>query len=251
LQLKDYAGAQKHLRAAVEQDPNNVENIYPLGLAYLTATPPDEVNGIFFMARAANLIADAKAKGDVTKFARSRYVKYHGSDEGWNELLAQTATAAVPPADFTIKEYVPPTPAEQAADLVKSKKPQEMSFAEWQLVLSVGSQADQDTVWNALKGKALQMAEVKVIKSSPTELQIAGSQDDIEANRADIVLSFPAPIPARSVPVVGSKINFEGTPVSYTSNPFVMTMEKGALLTMGGAPAPKKSPVRKKSGRSR
>jgi tetratricopeptide (TPR) repeat protein len=246
LQLKDYPAAQKYLRAAAELDPANVENIYPLGLAYLTATPSDDVNGIFFMARAANLIADPKAKADVTKFARSKYVKYHGSDEGWNDLLAQTASAPVPPAGFTIKEYVPPTPAEQAADLVKTKKPEDMSFAEWQLVLSAGGQADQDAVWNALKGKALQMAEVKVIKASPTELQIAGSQDDIEANRADIVLSFPAAIPAKSVPAVGSKINFEGTPVSYTSNPFVMTMEKGALLTVGGAPAPKKAPVRKK-----
>ena len=32
LQLKDYPSAQKYLRAAVEADPNNVENVYPLAL---------------------------------------------------------------------------------------------------------------------------------------------------------------------------------------------------------------------------
>ena len=39
-QLKDYAAAQKYLRPAVEADPKNVENVYPLALAYLSATPP-------------------------------------------------------------------------------------------------------------------------------------------------------------------------------------------------------------------
>src|SRR5581483_693160 len=59
LQLKDYADAQKYLRAAVQADPNNLENIWPLALSYLTATPPDYINGIFFAARAASLSSGA------------------------------------------------------------------------------------------------------------------------------------------------------------------------------------------------
>ncbi len=238
--------AQKYLRPAVEADPNNVENVYPLALAYLTATPADEVNGLFFIARAANLVTDPKGKDSIVKFGHSRYAKYHGTDQGWDELLAQTKTTPLPPAGFTITQYVPPTPQQQAAELVKTKKPEEMSFAEWELVLSVGTQADQDTVWNVLKGKNLQMAEVAVISSSPTKLGLAASVDDIDQKRADIELTFPAAIPARMVPKEGDKINFEGTPVSYTPSPFVMVMEKGALLTKA-APAPtRKPPVRKK-----
>lgn len=246
LQLKDYAGAQKYLRPAVEADPNNVENVYPLALSYLTATPSDDVNGLFFIARAANLVADPKGKESIVKFGRSKYVKYHGSDQGWDDLLAQTKTAPLPPAGFTVTQYVPPTPAQQAADLVKTKKPEEMSFAEWELVLSEGSQEDQDKVWTALKGKNLQMAEVQVISSAPTKLQLAASVDDIDQKRADIEVSFPAAIPQRMVPKEGDKINFEGTPVSYTPKPFVMVMEKGALLTKA-APAPtRRPPVRRK-----
>jgi len=245
LQLKDYPAAQQHLRAAVEGDPNNVENIYPLALAYLSATPPDNVNGLFFVARAANLISDPAGKDQVKKFGHSRYVKYHGSEEGWNELLAQTASTPVPPAGFTIKEYVPPTPAEQAADLVKTKSPKEMSFAEWELVLSKGKPEDADKVWSALKGVPLQM-EGQVIKASPTELEIAGSSDDIDQKRSDIILTMTGTIPAKLMPKEGSTLDFEGTPVSYTPDPFVMTMEKGALLTKG-APAPvKKPPVRRR-----
>jgi len=246
LQLKDYAEAQKYLRPAVEADPNNVENVYPLALAYLTATPSDDVNGLFFIARAANLVSDPKGKDSIIKFGRSRYSKYHGTDQGWDDLLAQTKATPLPPAGFTITQYVPPTPQQQAAELVKTKKPEEMSFAEWELVLSVGTQADQDTVWNALKGKNLQMAEVAVISASPTKLGLAASVDDIDQKRADIELTFPAAIPARMVPKEGDKINFEGTPVSYTPSPFVMVMEMGALLTKA-APAPaRKPPVRKK-----
>jgi tetratricopeptide (TPR) repeat protein len=246
LQLKDYAEAQKYLRPAVEADPNNVENVYPLALSYLTPTPADDLNGLFFIARAANLVSDPAGKASIVKFGRSRYVKYHGTDQGWDDLLAQTKTTSLPPAGFTITQYVPPTPQQQAADLVKTKKPEEMSFAEWELVLSVGTQQDQDTIWNSLKGKNLQMAEVQVITASPTKLELAASVDDIEQKRADIELSFPGPIPARMVPKEGDKINFEGTPVSYTPSPFVMVMEKGALLTKA-APAPtRKPPVRKK-----
>jgi tetratricopeptide (TPR) repeat protein len=247
LQLKDYPEAQKYLRPAVEADPNNVENVYPLALSYLTATPPDDVNGLFFIARAANLVSDPKGKDSIVKFGHSRYVKYHGTDQGWDELLAQTKTTPLPPAGFTIAKYVPPTPQEQAADLVKKKKPEEMSFAEWELVLSVGTQADQDTVWNALKGKNLQMAEVQVITASSTKLGLAASVDDIDQKRADIELSFPAAIPARMLPKEGDKINFEGTPVSYTPSPFVMVMEKGALLTKAAPATPaRKPPVRRK-----
>jgi tetratricopeptide (TPR) repeat protein len=246
LQLKDYAEAQKYLRPAVEADPNNVENVYPLALAYLTATPSDDVNGLFFIARAANLVSDPKGKDSIIKFGRSRYSKYHGTDQGWDDLLAQTKATPLPPAGFTITQYVPPTPQQQAAELVKTKKPEEMSFAEWELVLSVGTQADQDTVWNALKGKNLQMAEVAVISASPTKLGLAASVDDIDQKRADIELTFPAAIPARMVPKEGDKINFEGTPVSYTASPFVMVMEKGALLTKANAAPAKKPPVRRK-----
>jgi len=246
LQLKDYAAAQQFLRPAVEADPNNVENVYPLALAYLTATPPDDVNGLFFIARAANLVSDPKGKDSIVKFGHNRYQKYHGSDQGWDDLLATTKTTPLPPAGFTIAQYVPPTPAQQAADLVKTKKPEEMSFAEWELVLSEASPEDQEKVWSALKGKNLQMAEVQVITATPTKLQLAASVDDIDQKRADIELSFPAAIPARSVPKEGDKINFEGTPVSYTPKPFVMVMEKGALLTKA-APAPaRKPPVHRK-----
>jgi hypothetical protein len=82
--------------------------------------------------------------------------------------------------------------------------------------------------------------EGTVISASTNELQIAGSSDDIDAKRADIVLTPSGPIPPRLMPKEGATLDFEGTPLSYAPSPFVMTMEKGALLTKA---APKKPPV--------
>jgi TolA-binding protein len=244
LQNKDYAHAQQALRAAVEGDPSDIQNVYPLGLAYLTATPPDYVNGLFFIARAANLAAGSPGQAQILAYGKSQYTKYHGSDQGWTDVLAAAKANPLPAADFNISKYVPPTPAEQAADLVKNKTAndiKQMTFADWELVLSAGKPEDQDKVWSVIKGIPLQMEGV-VIAATSTEVQIAESQDDIDAKRADIIVTMSGTIPDRLMPKVGANLQFEGTPVSYTPSPFVMNMEKGALLT-AKKPAPAKKPV--------
>jgi hypothetical protein len=247
LQSKNFPQAEERLRAAVQGDPNDLRNVYPLALAYLTATPPDPVNGLFFMARAANLSAGSPGQAQILAYGKSQYTKYHGSDQGWTDLLALAKTNPMPPAGFTITQYVPPTPAEQAAELIKNKSTDDikkLTFAEWELVLSAGKPEDAEKVWNAIKGLPLQMEGI-VISASPTKLEIAASQDDIEKKRADIELTMMGPIPARLMPKEGATLDFEGTAASYTPSPFVMVMEKGTLLTKA-APAPAKKPVRKR-----
>jgi len=245
LQNKDYPTAQTDLKAAVQGDPNELRNVYPLALADLTGTPPNQVEGLFFIARAAALAAGSPGQTQIENYGKSQYVKFHGSDQGWTDVLATAKSNPLPPAGFDITKYVPPTPAEQAADLVKNKTPndvKQMSFADWELVLSAGKPEDQDKVWNVIKGTPLQM-EGLVIAATPTEVQIAESQDDIDAKRADIIVAMSGTIPDKLMPKVGSNLQFEGTPVSYTPSPFVMNMEKGALLTAKKPTPAKKPPV--------
>lgn len=243
LQLKDNATAETDLRASVEVNPNNLEDVYPLALSYLTSTPPDTVNGLFFIARAANL-AQGDGQKQILTYGKSVYTKYHGSDQGWDAVLAAAKANPLPPADFTVAKYVPPTPADQAADLVKTKTPKDMSFAEWELVLSAGKPEDADKVWSAIKDVPLQM-EAQVITAASDKVELAGSSDDIDAKRADIILAMDGPIPAKLMPKEGGPLDFQGTPVSYTPNPFVMMMDKGALLTKA-APPTHKAPARKR-----
>jgi tetratricopeptide (TPR) repeat protein len=251
-QAKDYAKAEKYLRASVEADPTNLRDLYPLALAYLAPGPAEnDLDGLFFIARAANL-AQGAGKDQIAKFGKSKYVKYHGSEEGWTALLAQAATTTLPPAGFTITKYVPPTPAEQCSDLLKTKKVEEMSFAEWQLCLSEGKPEDAEKVWSVLKGKPLQMVahiiSIDTSSKTATKLQLAGSADDVEAKRADIDLTMSAAIPAKSMPKEDTDFQFQGTPVSYVPKPFMMTMNEGALLVKAApkaAPKPKAG-IRKK-----
>jgi hypothetical protein len=229
-QAKDYANAEKYLRAALDADPANLLDVYDLALADLApGATENDVDGLFFIARASNL-AQGTGKDQIAKFGKSKYDKYHGADDGWSDILAQTATTPVPPAGFTIKKYVPPTPAEQAAVLVKSKKVEEMSFAEWQMVLSEGTPEDADKVWNQLKGKPLQMVGHVISIDTPSHLMLAGSSDDVDAKRSDIDLTMTAAIPKANMPKEDADFQFQGTPVSYVAKPFVMTMNEGALL---------------------
>jgi tetratricopeptide (TPR) repeat protein len=262
-QAKDYAKAQQYLAAAVAADPpdaNSLRDVYPLALAYLTppvcaAQPPDAsqapapacsspdkvIAGLFFIARAANL-AQGAGKDQIAKFGKSKYAKFHGSEEGWTDLMAKAATATSP-AGITVTQYIPPTPAQQCADLMKTKKVEEMAFAEWQLCLSEGAPEDAEKVWGTLKGKPLQMVGQILSIESSKELKLAGSSDDIDAKRADINLTMTAAIPKAQMPKEGAELQFEGTPVSYVPKPFVMTMNEGALIVKA---APKKPPVHKK-----
>jgi tetratricopeptide (TPR) repeat protein len=241
LQLKDYPSAQKHLRAAVDADPTSVENVYALASALLPpATPADEVNGLFFIARAVNLITDPAGKDQVKKFGHNKYLRYHGGEDGWAELLAQTATTPLPPAGFTIKPA--PTPPEQAHAMAIATDPAKMDFGQWEFILSNGVQADQDLVWTAIKGKAVQLNGT-VIKATATEFDIAGSLDDIDAKKVDITLTFEDKVPLKLIPKEGASLDFQGEPASYTPNPFMMTMEKGKLLKAAAPAAPAKKPA--------
>jgi len=236
LQDKDYAAAIPALRKTVDANPADFSVVYPLALAYLGQTPPDYQNGIWFAGRAA-AVAPAAAEPQIEKYARGQYVKFHSADDGWAEVLAGAKANA---AQMAIKPA--PTPAEQAHKMVTDTAPDKMDFATWEFVLTNGAQADQDTVWNTIKGKAVQMNGT-IMSTEPTEFQIAGSSDDIDAKKADITLKFEDKIPVKSIPKDGASFDFQGEPASYTSSPFMMVMEKGRLLTK---PAPPKPPVHHK-----
>jgi tetratricopeptide (TPR) repeat protein len=247
---KDYDDARKDLRAAVDSSPDFQKDfsvVYPLALAYAGPTPPDPkltpdpINAIWFAGRASVVAPNAQYQQSIEKYARGLYVKYHGGDDGWTDVLAQVKANPAQPAGFTVKPA--PTPAEQAHNMVVATPPDKMDFATWEFVLTNGSKEDQDAVWNGIKGKAVQM-NGQVIQATATEFDIAGSSDDIDAKKADITLTFEDKVPLKLIPKEGASLDFQGEPASYTPSPFMMTMEKGKLLK-AAAPTPAKKPVHK------
>jgi TolA-binding protein len=249
---KDYDTARKALRAAVDSNPDSQKDfsiVYPLALAYPGPTPPDpkippdSLNAIWFAARASIVAPTPQYQQQIEKYAKNQYIKYHGGDDGWTDVLAQAKANPDPPANFAITPA--PTPDQQAHNMATATPPDKMDFAQWEFILANGSQADRDLVWNAIKGKPVQMNGT-VIKATATQFDIAGSSDDIDAKKADITLTFEDKVPLRLIPKEAASLDFQGEPASYTPNPFMMVMEKGKLLK-AAAPSPaKKAPVHHK-----
>ena len=245
LQKKDNATASKDFKQAVsEESQPNIADVYPLAQADLESKPMNP-EGFWFAIKASQM-AQGAGQQQILDYARKKYIRYHGKEDGWNDLVTQAkaSTSVMPPAGFTVAAAPPPpSPAEQAADLVKAKQPKDMSFAEWELVLSSGNQQAADTVWNGIKDKTIKLADNLVITASSTQATLAGSDDDIEAKKADITLTMEKPLPAKLVPASGSKMNFQGTVSSYTPNPFMMTMTDGVLLDKNGKPVTTAAPA--------
>ncbi len=246
LQVKDYTKAQQELRAAVEANPSNdpsaIQDVYPLALAYLEAKPADDVNGLWFIARAINLSNNNPA---YLKYGHSRYLRFHHGEDGWQQLLAQTKTTAVPPADFTIAAGPPqPSPSEQAALMVKDHEPTQMAFSDWEYILSSGNQDAADKVWSAIKGKAVGL-KGQVITSSRSKITVAATPEMMAAKTADVEVTLANPVGV--APAVGSTVQFQGKPTSYDASPFLMKMTEGAMA--GKAPAAARRPAAKRRRR--
>jgi tetratricopeptide (TPR) repeat protein len=245
----DYAKAEQELQDAVSavpaNDPSAFSLVYPLALSYLNnpqATPQQTVQGIWYVARAANLAPTPQAKAQIGTFGQHKYDRYHGADDGWTDVLTAAASSATPPAGWTIKPA--PTPAEQAAAMVQQKTVAQMSFDEIQFVLTSGNQQAADQVWTGIKDKPLALGGGKVVSVTPTEITIAESYDDINATppKADITLTMAGEMPAKLIPKEGATIDFQGKPSEYTPNPFMMHLTEGALVKAKGSEPAKTTP---------
>ncbi len=247
LQANDFPTAQKALQDAAATNANDFSIIYPLALSYLNAPQPDYLKGLWYIARASNVAPTPQYKQQIGEFGRRKYMKFHGGDDGWPDVLAQAQSTPTPPASFTIKPA--PTLPEQAAKMCAEKTAAQMSFDEIQFVLTSGNQQCADQVWGQIKDKPLAMVG-NVVEATPTELKIAGTYDDINATppKADITLTMAGPMTAKQMPKPGAQQAFQGKPTSYTPNPFMMMMEDGTLVVQKGqgTPAPTKKPTTRK-----
>ena len=102
LQEKKYADARDSFKRALEVNPASMEDMYQLAVSDLEMTPPD-ATGFWYCARALQLAANAanrQAANSISVFCKTSYVKYHGSDSGWEAILSEGITENAPPADF-------------------------------------------------------------------------------------------------------------------------------------------------------
>ncbi len=241
LQVKDYATAQQDFQTAVNGEssgPESLRDVYPLAVACLEANPMNPA-GLWYAARA---VALSNNNADIARYGAYKYAKYHGSKEGWDQLVTQASQAgsnALPPG-FSVAPA--PSPAEQARNLAKSKDPKQMSFDEWQVILEYGDPDTVQSVWNAIKGMKIPFV-AKVISAERDKLSLAATADDIQTNTADAQVTMAAPLPVKDVPEVGKQITVQAVLSDFQPKPFTFVMTEGQLVVT--APA-KKTPPRRR-----
>jgi hypothetical protein len=242
---KDYPTAQKALSAVVAAQPEDVNSVYSLAQSELEQKPI-VIDGLFWGARAVALAQKSapQAVDQIQKYVRYKYIRYHGTDQGFAELLQAAAQTPALPQGFTVAPA--PSPADQAAEMIKGKQPKDLSFGEWEFILTSGNQQATDFVWNApdgIKGKALAM-QGWIATTSPKSFSIFGTEDAKTNGKPDIILNLSEAVPASRLPKPGTLVSFQGTPDSYVAQPeFVMTMVDG-FVKLPNAPAAK-TPAKK------
>jgi tetratricopeptide (TPR) repeat protein len=236
LQTKQYALARDYYLKSLQVDPNNTADIYQLGIADLEMNPLD-VRGFWYIAKAINLTRGNEAgQQQIDSYGKAKYKKYHGSAEGWEQLLASAGTQSALPGDFAVKPA--PTPAELAVEAVQQNDPGSLSFSDWGFILSYrdASPANKDAadkVWETIQEKQrhgearLRLNGVKVISAEASVIHAALDEDNQQNNRADLLVNMETPLP--NPPAAGAMIDIVGVITSYTLEPFAFIMDKGEL----------------------
>ena len=67
---------------------------------------PIDVSGFWYAARAKNLeltLYGPNLAADAYPYGELKYLDYHGSREGWDQIVAQAVNQNAPPPGFTVK----------------------------------------------------------------------------------------------------------------------------------------------------
>jgi tetratricopeptide (TPR) repeat protein len=255
LQAKDNVKAREYYVKALKIDPTSFQDVYQLAIASLETNPIDK-NGLWYIAKAYNLSAPAN-KAQIGAYGKAKYKKYHGGEDGWNELLASSASQPNLPADFDVKPAA--TPQELACKAVQDNDPATLSFSDWEYILQyrdAGPQCNKDAaekVWQAIVNKqkdpkgdpAKLKIPVLVVAASPAgdSLDVAITDENQAAKPPKADLHVVMEKPLTKPPAVGSTIDVIGTISAYTPSPFMFTMTDGDLPAAAKPPVHKPTPA--------
>jgi hypothetical protein len=235
-------------------DPNNGEVDFFMGTVVYSQKNPQKISAaLFYFARAASYdgtggLAPA-GRQQALSYVQRAYKGYHGSDEGFNDLVTLAKAQATPAGDYhivSVKEI-----AEE-----KQKKEQEAEAKEdpqlklWkQLKASLTAPDGASYFEMGMKGAQLPTLKGKVVKLDPETKPKTVVLSLEDGTTADATLKFEMPLAGKVEP--GTELTFEGVPESYTASPYmvVFNVEADKLHGWTGKNAPR-APIRKKTSAS-
>ncbi len=256
---KNYPDAEKEFKSTIQLNPQLTTGIGDVtywlaqsisGQKDIKRTP----EALYYYARAASYTGPGaltpEGRKQIEDYLSKAYKTYHGSDEGLADLKAKAAANPMAPDGFTIVSVL---------DLEKDKIAKEEKFkaehpelALWLNMKQELKGANGASYWESgVKDAGLPKLKGKLVSESPAirpkELVLAISDD----TTPEVTLKLSAPMAGKAP--AGTEIEFEGAvPKSYTTDPFMVTMEIEKEKISGWpeqpkAPAPvHRTPAKKK-----
>ncbi|HEY1217929.1 MAG: hypothetical protein ABSE42_00005 [Bryobacteraceae bacterium] len=246
-QKKDYAAAETAFLAAQTQYPDSSQIAYELGGCELAqqATNPAKISlGLYEIARAVSIdpaksdFADPKARDKVDAYLKNVYVKYHGADDGLDQLKQQSLAAPAPPADFHILS---------ASEVMAAKEKEfAQKYPDLALWLNIKAQltdtGGQDYFTTQLKDTAVPKLKGTLVEARPAchskELLVAVPLPDAKPPyTAEIALKLDAPLTGK--PDDDLELTWtEGVPSAFAKDPFLLTIdvEKAKIVGLKMSP---------------
>jgi tetratricopeptide (TPR) repeat protein len=224
MQRKNWDAAEGEFQKTLALDPNSAETEYFMGTVIASEKNPQKMSAaMFYFARAATHegpepLAPA-GRQQVLDYVKKAYKGYHGSDEGFNDLVALAKAQPAPPPDYQIK-----TAAVIAGEAVEKENKEAASHPELTLWKNIKTQltgADGATYFgSSMKDALLPTLKGKVVKLEPEikpKTVIMALED---GTTPDATLKFEMPLAGKVD--VGTELTFEGVPESYTASPYMV-----------------------------
>jgi hypothetical protein len=233
-QKKDWAAAEAAFKTALTQYPDSSQVAYELGgseLAQQASDPAKISQGLYEIARAVAIdpaksdFTDPKVRTQVEAYLKNVYVKYHGADDGLDQLKQQSLAAPTPPADFHILS---------ATEVLNAKQKEFADkYPELALWMSIKAQlADtngQQYFADQAKDRQLPKLKGTLVEAKPAcrsrELLVALPLPDAKPPYpAEIALKLDTPLTGK--PEADVELTWtDGVPSAFTKDPFLLTMD--------------------------
>lgn len=248
MQRKTWDGAEAEFKKSLEMHSNDGQVDYWLGTVIASEKKIDKLpEAMFYFARAANFDGPGALPPEGRKtaqdYVQKQYKNYHGSDQGFGDLVASAKANPTMPAGFTIKS---------ATDIAKAEQQNEEDWAKahpdealWKNIKMTLTGPDGAAYFeNNMKGAAVPELKGKVVKlepaSRPKTILLAMDDGSGKFGDADATLKFEMPLPGKVDE--GTELIFQGVPESYTASPLmvIFNVDKDKLQGWTGKnePAP-------------
>jgi tetratricopeptide (TPR) repeat protein len=250
---KNYQGAIDAYKKVLEANPDDLTTNYSLGKAYMALNPPQQLDALWYFARAASSKNANEAQSKQVKtYLRKLLSNYQGGtvcdaliDAELNELLQLASSSAERPASYKLPS---------ASDLEATRK--DMTIASVVADLKAGGDKAKLT-WTAACGLEFPDVPGKIIEVTPSsdgaELKVAFVTSDAEFEAAktpnmDVKVSGQ---PEAAKLEKDNPVRFTGTLETYDPDPaFMLHWDKAKVneedLPKAAAKKPAKKPAAKK-----